>query len=305
MWQKIPPLRYLKAFDAVARHNGISRAASEENISQSAISQSVSQLEQWVETRLLDRTLRPATLTEQGKSLHRVVTEAFTRVAQEVEELRMIRRGARKSITISCNLGFATYWLMPRLSEFSQLHPDVTLNVMTTYQGAAEIQSGVDVAIRFGDGRWPDGVGEPLFHEVLVPTCSSAFLERNGLVDGPEDLANYNLIYVNTTDPYWPNWADYFEHFGLASPARSNSSHFSNYVQAVQSTLAGEGIMLGWRSVIGDLVSTRQLVAAVNAPVELTSGYHILQSHQARTKKMVQNFVLWLRGIVEQEQDPL
>ncbi|MCP4332256.1 MAG: LysR family transcriptional regulator, partial [Gammaproteobacteria bacterium] len=66
MWQKIPPLRCLRAFDAVARHKSITRAASEENVSQSAISQSISQLEDILRARLLDRSLRPATLTEQG-----------------------------------------------------------------------------------------------------------------------------------------------------------------------------------------------------------------------------------------------
>ena len=189
MWQKIPPLRCLKAFDAVARHNSITRAASEENVSQSAISQSISQLEDLLQTRLLDRSLRPAPFTEPVKTFHRVISEAFGRVALEVDELRAMSRGTVKTITISCNLGFATYWLMPRLSEYSLLYPDITLNVMTTYQGAAELRPGVDVAIRFGDGQWPDGVGDTLFVEVFIPTCSLDFLKRRGQMDVPERVA--------------------------------------------------------------------------------------------------------------------
>jgi len=303
MWQKIPPLRCLKAFDAVARHNSITRAASEENVTQSAISQSISQLEDLLRTRLLDRSLRPATLTEQGRAFHRVISEAFGRVALEVDELRAINRGTKNTITISCNLGFATYWLMPRLSEYSLLHPDITLNVMTTYQGAAELRPGVDIAIRFGDGQWPDGVGDPLFQEVLIPTCSQDFLQRNGPIDGPESVARQNLIYVDVSDPSWPDWTTYFENLGVTSPSRSKGSHFSNYVQAVQATLAGEGIMLGWRSVVGDLVSSQQLVAAVDAPVKLTSGYHVLVSRQSKTKRTTIDFVAWLRKIASEEPD--
>ena len=241
MWQKIPPLRCLKAFDAVARHNSITRAAAEENVSQSAISQSISQLEDVLRTRLLDRSLRPATLTDQGKAFHRVISEAFGRVALEVDELRAINRGTKNTITISCNLGFATYWLMPRLSEYGLLYPDITLNVMTTYQGAAELRPGVDIAIRFGDGQWPDGVGDLLFKEVLIPTCSQDFLQRNGPIDGPESVARQNLIHVDVSDPSWPDWTTYFENLGVTCPSRSKGSHFSNYVQAVQATLARRG----------------------------------------------------------------
>ncbi|MCP4011083.1 MAG: LysR family transcriptional regulator [Proteobacteria bacterium] len=303
MWQKIPPLRCLKAFDAVVRHNSITRAASEENVSQSAISQSISQLEDMLQTRLLDRSLRPAMLTEQGKAFHRVVSEAFGRVAMETDELRAINRGTKKTITISCNLGFATYWLMPRLSAYGLLYPDITLNVMTTYQGAAELRSGVDIALRFGDGQWPDGVGDLLFQEVLIPTCSQNFLQRNGPLEGPESIVRQNLIYVDVSDPSWPDWTTYFESLGVTSPSRSKGSHFSNYVQAVQATLADEGIMLGWRSVVGDLVSNQQLVVAVDAPVKLTSGYHVLVSRQSKTKKATIDFVAWLRKIASEEAE--
>ncbi len=302
MWQKIPPLRCLKAFDAVARYNSITRAASEENVSQSAISQSISQLEGLLQTRLLDRSLRPATMTKQGKAFHRVVSEAFGRVALEVDELKAVHRGTHNAITISCNLGFATYWLMPRLSDYSLLYPNTTLNVMTTYQGAAELPPGVDIAIRFGDGQWPDGIGELLFQEVMIPTCSQDFLQRNGPIDGPESVVRQKLIYVDVTDASWPNWITYFENLGLASPSRSKGTHFSNYVQAVQATLAGEGIMLGWRSVVGDLVSNQQLVA-VDAPVRLSSGFHVLVSRQSKTKRTTIDFVAWLRKIANEEFD--
>ncbi len=301
MWQKIPPLRCLKAFDSVAHHNSITRAASEENVSQSAISQSISHLEDMLQTRLLDRSLRPATLTEQGKAFHNVISEAFGRVALEVDELRAVNRDKKNAITVSCNLGFATYWLMPRLSEFSLLYPETTLNVMTTYQGAAELRPGVDVVLRYGDGQWPDGVGDLLFEEVLIPTCSQEFLQRNGPLDSPESVARQNLIHVDVSDPSWPGWSTYFENLGVRSPSRAKDSHFSNYVQAVQAALAGEGIMLGWRSVVGDLISSQQLVAAVEATVNLNSGFHVLVSRQSKTKKTTVDFVTWLRKIAGEE----
>lgn len=302
MWCKIPPLRCLKAFDAVARHQSIARAAFEENVSQSAISQSVSQLEQLVGTRLLDRTRRPATLTEQGKSFHLTITDTIGRLSNEVDKLQATSRGSKKSITICCNLGFATYWLMPRLSEFSRQFPDITLNVMTTYQGAADFQPGVDIAIRFGNGGWADGEGTLLFKEQLVPTCSAGYLARHGPIDSPEKLIEHNLIYVQTTDPSWLGWQYYFNHFDVSNAVQTNGSLFSNYVQAVQAAVAGEGVMLGWQSVIGDLVSAHQLVTAVDASIELSSGYHALVSRQAKTKRILVDFVEWLQSIARSEK---
>ncbi len=303
MWQKIPPLRCLKAFDAVARHSSITQAATEENISQSAISQSISQLEDMLRTRLLDRSLRPATLTEQGKAFHRVVSEAFGRVALEVDELRATSRSTKNTITISCNLGFATYWLMPRLSEYSLLYPQTTLNVMTTYQGDTKLNPSVDVALRFGNNQWSDAVGELLFQEVLIPTCSQNFLQRHGPINDLKSIAEKNFIHVDATDPCWPDWTTYFDNLGVKSPSLSKGSHFSNYIQAVQATLAGDGIMLGWRSVVGDLISSQQLTTAVDTQVKLSSGYYILVSHKSKTKKTTIDFVAWLQKIVREEYD--
>ena len=297
MWKNIPPLRCLKAFDAVARHQGITKAALEENVSQSAISQSISQLEQLLGTRLLDRTLRPAKLTEQGKSFHLTISEAFGRVSNEVNKLRAVNRGSKKSITICCNLGFATYWLMPRLSEFSRQFPEITLNVMTTYQGAADFQPGVDVVIRFGNGGWPEGDGTLLFRERLVPVCTPDYLARYEPIVSPQNLIGHNLIYVQTTDPSWLGWDYYFNCFDVSNADQADGSCFSNYVQAVQATVAAEGIMLGWQSVIGDLLSNQQMVTAVDASIDLSSGYHVLLSRQAKTKGILADFVEWLHKI--------
>ncbi len=302
MWHKIPPIRCLRAFDAVIRNKGITHAAKEENVSQSAISQSVNQLEEFVQAKLLDRSSRPVSQTEQGRRFHRVICEAFDQVTQEVEELRARGRQPSNSITVSCNLGFATYWLMPRLNEFNQKFPDVVLNVMTTYQGDADMHPDADVAVRFGDGEWPDGTGQLLFEETLIPACSPDYLDRHGRIESPEALIGHPLIFVNATDPSWHDWSQYLKHFGITGTKNPAGARFNNYVLAVQAALAGDGIMLGWRSVIGDLVATRQLVAAVNAPVKLTSGYYLLTSPRVRGRA-VEKFVEWLHKAAKEVPD--
>lgn len=294
MWKQIPPIAGLKLFDSVVRHRNMTRAAQEAGVSQSAVSQSIRQLEDFVQTPLLDRTSRPMGLTEAGAQFHRICVETLGRLAHTVEEMRLVDRGDNDALTVSCNLGFATYWLMPRLNYFTADHPDIAVHVMATYQGAAGLQDGSDVTIRFGQGHWPDGDWRPLFNETLVPICAPSYLEREGEICSPAELASRRLINVTTTDPEWLGWDSYFAKIGHRVTNTTGSLRFGNYVQAVQAALAGEGIMLGWRSVVGDLLTSRQLTMAFDRPAPLDSGYYYKCSTQAKTWRCADIFQDWL-----------
>jgi len=302
MWTHIPPLQSLKLFDAVARSRSMTHAASEAGISQSAVSQSIRQLEEFVQAPLLDRSSRPMRLTEAGELLHRSSLESLARLAEVVEELRRSGRG-RDTVTLSCNLGFATYWLMPRLNDFSAAHPEIAVNVMAAYQGAPGLQSGTDVAIRYGDGGWDDAEWQLLFRETIAPVCSSRYLECAGTFSGPEQLARQRLIHVTGSGPDWPGWEAYFRQLGHAKPSLSCRLRFSNYVQAVQTALTGEGVMLGWRSVTGDLVKSGQLVVAGCAPLPQSFGYFVRCAAGSRKCDNVQVFLAWLRAQAQQTPD--
>ncbi|MCG7621844.1 LysR substrate-binding domain-containing protein [Epibacterium sp. Ofav1-8] len=294
MWSQVPPLQSLKLFDAVARSRSMTHAAAEAGISQSAVSQSIRQLEDFVQVPLLDRSCRPMQLTEEGALLHRACFDTLGRLAEVVEELRRAGQGT-DTVTLSCNLGFATYWLMPRLNAFSVAHPEITVNVMATFQGAPGVQPGTDVAIRYGDGGWTQDGWVLLFRETIAPVCAPRYLECAGAFSGPEALARQRLIHVSGTGPDWPGWESYFRQLGHAKPALQCRLRFSNYVQAVQTALTGEGVMLGWRSVAGDLLRTGQLCVAGSRPLPQASGYHLRAAPGSDRREAVQVFLDWLR----------
>ncbi len=295
MWNQLPPIQSLKLFDAVVRNGSMTRAAAEAGISQSAVSQSIRQLEEFVQTPLLDRSSRPMGLSEEGEIFHRNSTEALTRLAQAVEGLRRRGRKDGDAVTISCNLGFATYWLMPRLNYFSAAFPDIAVNVMAAYQSAAGFRSGADVAIRYGNGDWPGGDWQLLFKEAIGPMCSPDYLKRVGPITSPAQLASQRLIHVTVIDPDWLGWEQYFNRIGHDNPVLSGALRFSNYVQAVQAALTGDGIMLGWRAVVGDLVKSQQLTLAFDAPVHLDSGYYIKGVQDHDNSNNVGALLGWLR----------
>lgn len=294
MWSKIPALQGLKLFDAVVRHRSMTRAAEEFGVSQSAVSQSIRQLEDFVQSPLLNRSTRPMTLTDEGVEFHRVMIAAFGRLASSVDEMRAAAKTDADAVTVSCNLGLATYWLMPRLNYFSVACPEISVHVMAAYQGAPGLHDGSDVAIRFGDGDWQDGSWEPLLAETIIPVCSSAYLERHGVISSLAALSARRLIHVAVSGPDWPGWDNYFSALGESRARTPGDLRFGNYVQAVQSALTGDGIMLGWRSVVADLVQSGQLVVAHHRPVHLDTGYYFNSLRRQDAGSDRERLLTWL-----------
>lgn len=272
MASALPPLRLLTVFEAVIRSGSVQRAAAELNVTQPAVSQALRQLEEHVGTRLLDRSTRPATRTEAGRILEAAVTEGLGRIADAIDHIGRMQT-TEESTTVACSVGVATYWLMPRLARFSAEHPLATVNVMTTQQGAPRLNPAIDLAIRYGDGKWTDGVVEKLFDERVVPVCSAGYRERMAVEAIPLDRAT--LLHVNADDPAWIGWPAYFRSLKL-SESRAPSRRFTNYVQATQAALDGQGVMLGWESITGDLVREGRLVELDTEPLVPPDAFYLV-----------------------------
>jgi LysR family transcriptional regulator, glycine cleavage system transcriptional activator len=274
MASSLPPLRLLTVFEAVIRCGSVQRAAAELNVTQPAVSQALRQLEEHVGTRLLDRSTRPATRTEAGRILEVAVTEGLGRIADAIDHIGRMQ-ATEESTTVACSVGVATYWLMPRLARFSAEHPLATVNVMTTQQGAPRLNPAIDLAIRYGDGRWTDGTVEKLFDERIVPVCSAAYRDRMAAEDMQLDRAT--LLHVNADDPAWIGWPTYLRSLKL-SEARAPGRRFTNYVQATQAALDGQGVMLGWKSITGDLVRDGRLVELDTAPLIPSDAFYLVST---------------------------
>jgi len=252
--RRLPPLRLVSVFEAIVRTGGLQKAAADLNVTQPAVSHALRLLEDELGARLFDRRNRPATLTEAGRLLHVGVLESFRRLEQAVAEARAAAQASERSVTIACSVGTATYWLMPRLADFHAEHPDIAVNVMTLSGGSAP-PPGVDLAIRYGLGEGMDGRSLRLVGESVTPVCSPAIRDAV-LADG--GLPQATLLHVRNEEASWLTFAQYFERVGLPEN-RKLGRYFSNYVQATQAALAGQGVMLGWQSNAGDLIREGRL----------------------------------------------
>jgi DNA-binding transcriptional LysR family regulator len=287
----LPPLRLLTAFAAVARTGSVQAAAAELNVTQPAVSQALKLLEAHCGVRLLDRDRRPARPTEAGRVLAVSISDGLGRIEETLGALRQSELESLHAVTVACSVGVATYWLMPKLAAFYEVHPDVTVNVITTQSGAPELSAGTDVAIRYGHGRWPDGIVTRLFDEVVEPLCSPGLRAR---FDGPVPPDAVPLLHVRSPETSWVTWTDYLRSTGQRI-ATGRGQTYTNYVQTTQAALEGHGVMLGWHSITGGLAATGQLVSA-GLPRYVPPDAFFCVTRPKRRGRAAEVFSDWLLG---------
>ncbi|MDK3017046.1 LysR substrate-binding domain-containing protein [Pseudodonghicola flavimaris] len=273
---RLPPLRLLAAFEAMARLETMSEAAARLNVSRPAVSQALKALEAHVGADLFDRSKRPVRLTGAGELLARAVRDGLGQISAAIEDIRAMQGLSDQQVNVACTLGMATYWLMPRLPEFYALYPDITVNVQAPPSDLPALNAGVDIALRYGTGGWREGWTRKLFDERVAPVGRPALITR--LQAEGQGLDSVPLIHVRSPhNQHWAGWQDYFALRGIVRPRLTGQS-FDNYVQAAQAVLDGRGLMLGWRSITARLVEEGSLEEWPGGAVDFGTAYYLTEA---------------------------
>src|SRR6266702_2729049 len=152
MSRSLPPLNALRAFEAAARHLSFTAAAAELNVTQAAISHQIKGLEERLGLPLFRRLPRRLILTEAGQALLPELRDAFSRMALAIE--RVTARSAGGTLTVSSMTTVVIGWLLPLLPRFQAAHPEIDVRLMTSQRMVDFAREDIDVAIRFGGGKW-------------------------------------------------------------------------------------------------------------------------------------------------------
>lgn len=282
---RLPSLDLIRGFVAVGRRMSITRAARDLHLTQSAVSRQVRALEAQLGTRLLTRGYRSIAFTPEGERLFRVADAALDQLQDVVAELR--GAGRVKPVTVSAAIGFTGLWLLPRLSRFQALHPDVDVRVSAHNRVMDLRHDGVDLAIRYTSaGRAPPGARR-LFDEVVVPVASPALC-----VTAMSRRALPTLSLLEFDDPRYPwlHWRPWLAAVGWKDAKPRAFLQFNQYDMVIQAALAGQGVALGRRGLIGPLLEQGQLVAlaAPRAGDVAGYGYWLLQAEDAPRGEVAQ-----------------
>ncbi|MBB6338158.1 LysR family transcriptional regulator of beta-lactamase [Xanthomonas arboricola] len=228
------PLNALRAFEAAARHQNLTRAASELCVSQAALSHQIKALEQQLGSSLFHRLPRGVALTDEGAALAPVLGEAFDRIAATLE--RFADGRYREVLSVGVVGTFATGWLLPRLPAFHAAHPEIELRLSTHNNRVDLAGEGLDLAIRFGDGDWQGQIAHALMEAPFAPVCAPSM--ARGLRT-PADLAQLPLLRSYRLDE-WPQW---FRAAGVAEVV-ARGAMFDSSLTLASAAAAGAGVAL-------------------------------------------------------------
>jgi LysR family glycine cleavage system transcriptional activator len=289
------PFTALRTFEAVARLRGFGRAAEELGVTQSAVSQQVKALEEWLGLRLVSRGGGRAAPTDEGARLAAAVAQGFGHVAGICRELRETR-GEPLSIAVSCLPGFAYVWLIPRLIGFDQKHPDHPVSIATTPALATFVDDDVDIAIRYGPGAYGGLHVECLLRETLFPVCAPSLLAEGPPLCSPADLARHTLLVDEIADlgvspPTWAFWA---AQTGTALPRPARTRRFGQSNMVVQAAERGLGVALGRSPLVADALARGTLVRPFRGTVASNFAYWLVCPHDALQAPRLRAFRDWV-----------
>lgn len=293
MAPRLPPLNALRAFEAAARHLSFTRAADELHVTQAAISHQIKGLEEWLGLPLFRRLNRALLLTEAGQAYLPAVRDAFDTLGQATE--RLFRRDQTGSLTISTMPSFAAKWLVIRLGSFQAAHPELEVRLQTTSELTDFHRHDVDVAIRFGTGRWPGVAAEPLMTEDVFPVASPALLADAGPLREPADLAHQSLLH----DDYIINWNAWFGAAGVGGVDVTRGPRFTDSSLTLQAAIAGQGVALARRVLVADDLAAGRLVRLFDVLLPGDYAYYLVAPAHYFTRPKVKAFREWLVAEVE------
>lgn len=263
--RQLPSLNGVRAFEAAARLGGFAAAAGELNVTPAAISRMVHLLEQRLGVVLFRRSANRLTLTAAGQLYLAGLTPLLDALAGLTRQVTTL--AGAQVLTVGVGPTFAIRWLIPRLSDFSTVAPDVEVRI-TTGGAARPFADDWNCGISLGDGDWPDVVAEPLFAADLQPVCTPKLAAR---LKRPSDLDPASLIRVAHAPEDWPLW---LKASGVVKmPAKG--PQFDFYGQALQAALDGVGVAMGIRPYIDDDLTAGRLVAPF-ASVPKGSSWYLL-----------------------------
>ncbi|HVJ37880.1 MAG TPA: LysR substrate-binding domain-containing protein [Stenotrophomonas sp.] len=242
------PLNALRAFEAAARHQNLTRAAAELCVSQAALSHQIKALEAHLGVRLFHRLPRGVALTDEATALYPVLGDCFDRIAATLEQFSGGRY--RHVLAVGVVATFATGWLLPRLADFAATHPDIELRVQTHNNRIDLAGEGLELAIRFGEGDWQGQQATAVLEAPFAPVCAPALAAR---LRTPADLLRLPLLRSYRHDE-WSRWAQFA---GLAT-LEARGAMFDSSLALASAAAAGAGVaLLPLRLFEQDLASER------------------------------------------------
>ncbi|MBR0790640.1 transcriptional regulator GcvA [Bradyrhizobium manausense] len=291
MTARLPSLNGLRAFEAAARHLSFTLAASELNVTQTAISHQIRRLEEELGIRLFIRQNRALALTPEARDYLPGVRAAFNDLRLATD--RLLRKDDDKMLTVSTLASLAAKWLLPRLADFQEANPDIDVRITTSTSLVDFQRDDVDAAIRYGRGQWPGVRADWLMADELFPVCSPSLLRGDKPLRQPEDLRGYPLLHTSNANS--DDWRLWLTAAGLpADIAKQPGITFDMIFMTIQAAIDGIGVAMGRTSYVRDDITKGRLVVPFKIALPADAGFYLVSPEGRREAPKLAAFRQWM-----------
>ncbi|MDF2620554.1 MAG: LysR family transcriptional regulator [Xanthobacteraceae bacterium] len=285
------PLATLKTFEAAARHQSLSKAAAELNLTDSAVSHQLRRLEDALGYELFGKVGRGVVLTDAGRVFAKTVSAALQDIlAAAIRLSEADQVGGR--LTIACPPMFASAWLAKHLNAFCQDHPSVECHIRLVENQRVSELADTDIGIAFGSGGWPDRWSALLAHVNITPVCSPVLFQRIGTtITQASDLARTILLHWDDGS----EWRRWLLEAGVPDVGRTaRHLYCSDLGIAIDLAINGTGVAL-----VSDTLSSTDLKKGVLIrpfafSIDAFGGWYVVCSNASLRRSSTRRFLLWL-----------
>jgi DNA-binding transcriptional LysR family regulator len=293
----LPSIASLRALEALDRLGSASAVASELALTQSAVSRQLQALESQMGVEMIRRDRKRLSLTPEAQDYVAEIREALNRIAQASLRLQVAPQGGALNLAILPTFGMR--WLMPRLPEFTRLHPDVTINMTTRLRPFNFASEVFDAAIFYGVPDWPGTDRLLLRHEQVLPVCAPSILP-GGMPDAAA-LRRLPLMHIETRPRAWADW---FDHMGVGDGGPIPGATYDQFSTIIQAALMGLGVALLPDYLIEQELASGRLTACAARPVEARGAYYLVWPQARARHPALKSLRDWL-ATQAQPEDPL
>ncbi len=266
-----------------------------------AVKQLVTKLESTLGVSLIVREGQKLYLTGAGRLGQASLTEGLSQLSMAVDKMRPV--STRTRLTISAEPFFASSWLVPHLSRFKDLHSNIDVLVDSSMRVVDLERGDADIAIRYGVETDTKLVNFRLFEDQIFPVCSHRLVEESPHLRQVSDLSQATLLHWNLSDipwarstSYWFNFSNWLNLVGAKDVGGAQNLYFSDYNQAIQAAIAGQGVVLGSWPILRDTVDAGLLTIPFEESVSTDIGYDMVMTRRAMEIPRIAEFKSWLLG---------
>lgn len=285
-WRNLPSLTSLRAFAATAELRSFSSAARALNVTHAAVAQQVRALEDHFGLSLVQRDGRGVSLTTEGEQLAAAVSEGFVALQRGSEGLR--RGGADRPVRVSLTASFAAQWLMPRLRDFWEKHPDIGLSMHPDNRIVDLHRDGMDLAIRYGNGNWP-GVEASFLASARLVVAGAVSILGDKTRLSPEEMREMDWIISRN----WPEQDNYLRSLGL-DPQDLSQSDFQNAELSIAAARQGLGLVVDSYALVASEVAEGRMRVVHESRDQLPA--YFLVTLPGPQRAATRAFIKWLKS---------